>query len=234
MRHYTYLLVNFFTVIFCFAFSFHPRIQFNRLFIPFIQAAAVVAAGFIVWDVWFTHIGVWWFNDTYLVGIRLLNLPLEECLFFFCIPFSCLFTWFVLHNSFAAALSWRPLNQKWFSIGFSAFCMAVCLFNTGKIYPFVTFLVTALTLLYLQLVVKANWIGEVSSVYTILLIPFFIVNGILTGTGLEAPIVNYNNAHFWNIRVLTVPLEDAVYGYTLTLWNIFFLKKFSRNSIFTA
>ncbi|WP_435524247.1 lycopene cyclase domain-containing protein [Chryseobacterium indoltheticum] len=38
--------------------------------------------------------------------------------------------------------------------------------------------------------------------------------------------VNYNPDNFLGIRILTIPVEDAVYGYEMILWNIFLFKKF--------
>ena len=55
---------------------------------------------------------------------------------------------------------------------------------------------------------------------------FLMVNGVLTGTGLDSPIVNYNPDDFLGIRNLTIPIEDVVYGYEMILWNIFLFKKF--------
>ena len=61
---------------------------------------------------------------------------------------------------------------------------------------------------------------------------FFPVNGILTGTGLNSPIVNYNSKEILNIRMLTIPVEDMVYGYTQFMLIIFFFKLFkSRRNI---
>jgi len=57
---------------------------------------------------------------------------------------------------------------------------------------------------------------------------FLMVNGILTGTGLESPIVNYNPKNFMGCRILTIPIEDTFYGYELILWNIFFFQKFKK------
>ncbi|BAV07473.1 lycopene cyclase domain-containing protein [Filimonas lacunae] len=224
MAHYTYLLVNFLTVIFCFIFSFHPKIHFNHYFLPYIKSSIIVAIPFIIWDAWFTKAGVWWFNDRYLLGIRLLGLPIEEWLFFICIPFSCLFTWFVIQKHWRLPKYTARFQQYFTLIGIFA-CLVITASCTGKIYPFVTFLVAAASLFYLQFIARVSWIVEISCVYTLLLIPFFIVNGVLTGTGLEEPIVNYNPATFFNIRILTVPIEDAVYGYTLIIWNIYFFKR---------
>ena len=75
-------------------------------------------------------------------------------------------------------------------------------------------------MLILKFVIKVNWIGNLAVVYGILMLPFFIVNGVLTGTGLENPIVNYNPENFMGIRILTVPLEDAVYGYNMIALNL--------------
>lgn len=58
----------------------------------------------------------------------------------------------------------------------------------------------------------------------IILVPFFIVNGILTG-GLGKTVVSYNPLHNLNIRLYTIPLEDAVYGFVLCILNIFFIER---------
>ena len=52
------------------------------------------------------------------------------------------------------------------------------------------------------------------------LIPFFIVNGILTGTGINGEVVWYNNAENLGIRLGTIPVEDSLYSLSLMLMNI--------------
>ncbi|HTM98215.1 MAG TPA: lycopene cyclase domain-containing protein, partial [Pedobacter sp.] len=100
MREYTYCLILFFTVIICFIASFDRRLQFYSYFGAFLKAAIVVGIPFITWDIWFTAKGVWWFNLAYTVGIPIAGLPIEEYLFFLCIPFSCVFTYFCLDKFF--------------------------------------------------------------------------------------------------------------------------------------
>jgi len=226
MEAYTYLLINFFTIIICFIFSFHPKIKFNRHFGAFLKASSLVAVFFIVWDIWFTAHGVWWFNDRYLLGFRIGGLPIEEILFFICIPFSCVFTYYCLTRFYD--LEWSRRASSLFSIAFVLLCVVLAILSWGKIYPVVTFVLTAGTLLCLRGVAKVRWLGRASTLYGILLIGFFLVNGVLTGTGLEEAVVNYNPEHFWGIRILTVPVEDAVYGYSLFLWNIYFFTLFKK------
>ncbi|MFD2905703.1 lycopene cyclase domain-containing protein [Sphingobacterium anhuiense] len=55
-----------------------------------------------------------------------------------------------------------------------------------------------------------------------------MVNGVLIGNGLESPIVNYNMDQILNIRILTILVEDAVYGYTQFMLNIYFFKQFQK------
>lgn len=215
---YTYLLINFFTIIICFIFSFHHKIKFNLYFKPFIISALIVAIPFILGDAIFTKMGVWWFNYDYVLGLKIYNLPLEEIIFFICIPFACIYTYYCLNKFFN--LSWKMKFENAFTLFCIACCIVVGALNTDHVYTWVTFFTCALLLVVLKYIIKVNWIGNLAVVYGILMLPFFMVNGVLTGTGLENPIVNYNPDNFMGLRILTVPLEDAVYGYNMIALNL--------------
>jgi len=97
---FTYLLVNFFSAIVPFIFSFHPRIKFNKYFPSFIKANVIAAIIFLVWDVIFTSKGIWSFNPDYVLGLNIFNLPLEE-IFIFYLYSVCLFVYVSLLNYFS-------------------------------------------------------------------------------------------------------------------------------------
>lgn len=229
MTQFTYLTVNFLAVIICFIFSFHPKIKFNHHFLSFFKASFIVLIPFIIWDAWFADIGVWWFNDDYLLGIRLLGLPLEEWLFFICIPFACVYTYFCLTKFFN--WKWKPKADFYLSASLAIIFLILAVLTYEMIYPFITFLVTAFTLIYLKFIAKVDWIGQATVIYILLLPGFFVVNGVLTGTGLESPIVNYTEGFYLGIRMGTIPVEDSIYGYALILWNLYFFKMFSKGKI---
>lgn len=94
-----------------------------------------------------------------------------------------------------------------------------------------TFLTTGLSLFILYFILKVRWIGKASFVYLLLMPGFLAVNGILTGTGLESPIVNYTPGKFLGIRILTIPIEDTVYGYEMILWNLYFFHRFKKQNM---
>ena len=94
MTRYTYLIIDFLTICVPFLFSFHPKILFIKSWKSFIPAMTISATVFLVWDEIFTVWGVWGFNPDYLIGISIGHLPLGEILFFVCIPYSCVFTYF--------------------------------------------------------------------------------------------------------------------------------------------
>lgn len=216
---YTYLLVNFFTVIVPFIFSFHPKLNFHRNFKPFFLANISVAVLFISWDFLFTKIGVWGFNPDYVSGIYFLNLPLEEVLFFTCIPFACVFTYHCLNLFFT--FQWSAKTENIFILCFSALLLLTGYIFHSKLYTSATFISLGIMLLILKYGFKITWLAKLVLIYPVLLIPFFIVNGILTGTGLQQPVVWYDNAENLGIRLLTIPVEDMFYGFELMLLNIF-------------
>ena len=64
-----------------------------------------------------------------------------------------------------------------------------------------------------------------------ILVPFFLVNSVLTGSFIPGEVVWYNPAHFMGFRIFTVPAEDAGYAFSLILGNLlmtdFLVKKFT-------
>jgi lycopene cyclase domain-containing protein len=107
---FLYIATDFFAVFLPLVFSFHSKIKFYRYWKSFIAGLSIVASLFILWDIVFTKWGVWGFNPMYVSGIYFANLPVEEVLFFFCIPFSCLFTFYNIEKSYPQL--WTGKIQK--------------------------------------------------------------------------------------------------------------------------
>ncbi|MGB7784948.1 MAG: lycopene cyclase domain-containing protein [Salinimicrobium sp.] len=219
---YTYLLVDFFTILIPFLFSFHPKLKFYKTWYAFFPAVIISGFIFVIWDMYFTGLGVWGFNERYLTGIEIGNLPLEEVLFFFCIPYACIFTFHCLD------LFLKGLKNAIFETSFTVI-LALLLFASGayffgRAYTASTFFSFGILLLLTRFVFKVNWLNRFFFIYGILLLPFFIVNGILTGTGIEEQVVWYNPSEFMGFRILTVPVEDIFYGAGLILLNLLIYK----------
>ncbi len=221
---FTYSLVNLGTILIPFVFSFHPKIKFHTYFFTFLKSASIPTLIFVIWDAIFTHMGVWGFNPTYIVNINIYNLPIEEILFFYCIPFSCLFTYFCLNKFYK--ITWLKNVEIWLVTVLALFLIILGFYHINSKYTFYSLVSTGILLLYLEFIAKVSWLPKILSIYPLLLIPFFIVNGILTGTGLESPVVWYNNAENLGIRMITIPFEDIFYGLELILLNIYFFERF--------
>lgn len=219
---YFYLWLDLLSFAVPFSFSFHPRASFAKKWKYVLPAIALSAALFIAWDALYTHLAVWGFNDRYLTGVGLFGLPIEEVLFFFCIPYACLFTYFSLNHLIEKDYLF-PHQEL-----ISSLIIVVLLVAGGyfmhQLYTGVTFLVTGLVLTFVWLKLRMRFLGRFYFAFAILLIPFLIINGILTGAFIEEPVVWYNNEENLGIRLGTIPVEDIVYALLLllipiTLWE---------------
>ena len=214
----TYLWIDLGAFLIPFLFSFHPRLRFDRTWHGLLPAIGCMMLLFILWDAWFTELGIWGFNSDHLVGYALFGLPLEEWLFFICIPYACLFTYHCFHilrvkdylGKNTAILTWLLI----------AGLLLVIIFFPGKAYTTSAFGGLALWLILLQLWLKPVWLGRAYFAYLILLLPFLIVNGILTGGFLEETVVWYNDRQNLGIRIGTIPVEDVFYGLFMFLMTV--------------
>lgn len=224
-----YLMINFCTIILPLMFSFHPKIKFYRNWKAFLIGSITVALFFIIWDIVFTSMGVWRFNGRYVMGLYVINLPVEEILFFICIPYSCVFTYYCLDKFYN--LDWPSLAETTFCLVLSLGLLITGFIFIDRLYTSVTLISTAITNLVLRFVLKVSWYGKAVATYTVLLAPFLFVNGLLTGSGLKEPVVQYNNHENLGIRIFTIPVEDVVYGFELFLLNILFYELLKRRSL---
>jgi len=216
-EHFYYLIIDIACLSFPFLFSFHPAIRFYKEWKPIFKALCITAFLFIVWDEWFTIMDVWSFNPKYITGLYLGHLPIEEILFFLFIPYCLMFMYHCsvrYFNSFTeSGKTIRYLNTLatviMLLIGFN---------NIHKWYTGFTFIITGILLIILSFIPygkRINW-KRFWIIYAFGLIPFFIVNGLLT----SIPIVVYNNQENLFIRLTTIPIEDTIYNLLLFLCNV--------------
>lgn len=191
-----------------------------------LPAITITSAFFILWDALFIHWHVWGFNEPYLIGIYVLNLPLEEALFFIAIPYACLFLYETLNLCLTQDLL-APYQRAitLFLIGCSAI---LGLSNLGKVYTATAFLLTACLLSLHLFYLKTTYLGRFYRTYLVVLGPFFVVNGILTGACLTQPVVWYNDYENLGIRLFTIPVEDVFYGLLLILMNLTLYEAFKK------
>lgn len=213
-----YLWVNFFSLVPTLLFSFHPKIKFYRNWKFALPAIVITMLVFVVWDMYYTKIGVWGFNPKYITGYFFGNLPIEELLFFICIPYACMYTYHCF-KLFVRKDYFKPI-EKLITIFISVFLVLLSLKYPSNYYTTVVFILLSIVLILLQFIVKANWLSKFYFTYTLLLIPFLIVNGILTGTGLDEPVVWYNENEIIGLRILTIPIEDIFYGMLMLISSV--------------
>lgn len=217
MQKYLYLALDLGSLFVPFLFSFYPKKHFASTWRAWVPALVIPASLFILWDEWFTVMRVWGFNETYLTGIVIGHLPLEEVLFFLCIPYACLFTYVAVnHLKKEDPLPNRGQRVTWVLV---VGLLAIAIRNYDRWYTCVTFISLAALLLVLD-GLKAPYLGRFYFSYLFILVPFFLVNGILTGTWIEHPVVWYNGDEIIGIRIGTIPFEDTFYGMLLILMNV--------------
>lgn len=222
---YTYLLINLLTVFFPVVLSFDKRVHFYKSWKFIWPGMAITGLFFLFWDVLFTMKGVWLFNSSYILGISFFGLPLEEMLFFLTVPFACIFIYACLNYY----IKWQ-INIRLTGI-ISNLLMVLCtlplFFYYNKVYTAITFGLLLVLIVLLEYVIKVNWLNRFYMAYLVALIPFYIVNGLLTAI----PVVIYNNSQNMGKRVGTIPVEDHFYLMALLLMNIGFFEYFKARSI---
>lgn len=215
---YLYLTIDLLTIFIPFLASFYSKAPFYKKWKFLWVAILVPAIIFLLWDEIFTRANVWGFNSKYVTGFYIGTLPIEEILFFICIPYACVFTYFALNHLIERDYLFP--HHELISSALIILLLVAGVYHVEKWYTGITFVSLALLLAYQMLKMRVRYMGRFYFAYFLILIPFFIVNGILTGSFLGEEVVWYNNQHTLGIRLGTIPLEDVFYAMMLILLNV--------------
>jgi len=91
-----YLMVLLLAGVFPLLLSFYPRLHFYKHKRALFLSIGLIVVIFGSWDIFATFRGHWYFNPQGVGKLWIVNLPLEEWLFFIVIPFCCIFSWEVV------------------------------------------------------------------------------------------------------------------------------------------
>lgn len=198
-----------------FLLSFDKKVHFYTYWKALFPAILVVGFLFLVWDEYFTQNEIWGFNPNYLAKIYLGSLPIEEVCFFLVVPYACVFIYEVL-KAYFPTIQTQKIGHI-FAFGFTLAGFSFALMNMENWYTASAGIISAMLTIGFYFVNKVKWYGNFVFTFLVALLPFLIVNGILTGAVTDEPIVWYSENHIMGPRIVTIPVEDLFYNYAMLL-----------------
>ncbi len=228
--HYLYLLLDFGVIIFPFLLSFDKKVHYVSQWKYALVALVAIGIPFLIHDYGFTAMGFWGFNETYLTGPHLFNLPIEEVLFFVVVPFACTFIYACVRAYFPK-VNFERFNHVVYAV-MTIYGLTVLILGWGNWYSTMVALVALPMILGFWYRYRAFNFLPISFVLSV--IPFFLMNSALTGSFTPDPIVWYNNAENLGFRWGTIPVEDILYSFILVAGNIWVFKTLLERSASAA
>ena len=223
--NWLYLSLDLTTLFFPLALSFDKNVRYYKAWKNSILAAVIISVPFLIWDYLFTHHGFWGFNPDYITGINVFHLPIEEILFFIVVPFACTFIYEVSKYLFRG-YSQNILNKLIYFL-IPLYGVVLVAIDANGYYTLAVLLSSGVVLVLMILNTELKYL---SLAFLLSLIPFLMVNGVLTGTFIDNPVVWYSEAQKVQVRILTIPMEDILYSFTLVVSNMILFEKLQQKS----
>jgi len=180
----------------------------------------VVAPLYITWDFLATLKDSWSFNPEWILGIRTVDLPVEEVFFFVVTPFATLLIYDFVRTKIAdREVSW--ITRK-LMILIALFLLAIDVFLTEYSYTLIVLIYLSSSILLVEFLDPKMFR---STNYWIFLgltyIPFFVFDYFLT----SLPVVVYGPHSILGVRIFTIPIEDAIYSFSMMNFYTVFYRK---------
>jgi lycopene cyclase domain-containing protein len=190
----------------------------------------IAAIPFLIWDFVVTN-RHWFFTEKYTLGIRIFSLPIEEIMFFFTVPFACLFTWQMV-KKFSKSSKFTETNKSKNLIVTLVLILILAGSFISMIYKKEY---TAISLLFISasILIDNKFGANIFTTKTFWIyfgfVSFFtlIFNGFLTWR----PIVTYDDIYQLRFRIFTIPIEDFLFGYALMIFTTTIFEKQIRKEL---
>jgi lycopene cyclase domain-containing protein len=194
------------------ALSFDKKVYYFRRWAAVLTSAAAVGIPYLVWDFFATARGDWGFSEKYAGVFRVAGLPVGEILFFFAVPFSCIFL-FEVAGAYIPDKRSRVYRLPVWAASVAAGAAAM-IFRENA-YTTRVFVSVAIFLF------AASWTDLLGRLQFwihmgISMVAFFGVNTVLTAV----PVVVYGPGAVIGVRIITIPLEDFFYNFSLLGFNV--------------
>lgn len=174
-----------------------------------VQVFIFVSIPFILLDS-ISHGRGWWaYNPDFTMSGRLLGLPVEEIMFFFVVPFACLY----LYSTAARVVRDEKISRLWlWRAILGLFLTAGLVLIT--IEPKERTIVDVALFSVVAIIAMIHPPGRVGALWLLAVVGLFlIVNTVLTAM----PIVSYEATYGSQYRLGTIPFEDTLYNFSLLL-----------------
>ena len=211
-HNYFYFLLLALSISFPLLRSFEDKLSYYKKWSALFQAIFIMMLVHIPIDIAFTKLQIWSFNNDYVSGLYLVKLPIEEWLFFIVIPFCCVFIYESINYFFTIQKASRLNYITSVLIGIILIVLSLVYYN--KTYTSTYFSLSGIILVLIYLY-KPLWWKKFQIMFLFSLIPFFIVNGFLTGSFTENAVVLYDDQQNLGIRILNIPMEDIFYCFNI-------------------
>ena len=115
-----------------------------------------------------------------------------------------------------------------FKVNFPCVYILDRILYNSNFYTLVCFVSCAFLLILETYFIKIINYKYFYTTFILIMIPFVIVNGALTGM-FDQMVVWYNSDHIIGLRLITIPIEDSIYALQLILFNLITYKFFVKN-----
>lgn len=177
------------------------------------RAISFTAIFFLIKDFFSTNF-LWYFNEKYIIGLRVLNLPVEEILFFITVPYSTLFV-YQLINLKIKEKPFKLIKMIFFVL--SIFLLIFSLWFLENKWYYTAYISAFVSFTYFLIFRK------IGRRYFVFIIFIFFLTLIFNYYLTARPVVIYNPEFQSGLKIFTIPIEDFLYSFSLFNLLLFFL-----------
>ncbi|BCU67914.1 hypothetical protein HS7_13510 [Sulfolobales archaeon HS-7] len=182
-------------------------LKVKRNYKALLYSIGIVSPLYIAWDVVATANDSWSFNPHWILGLYLYDLPVEEVLFFVVTPFATLMIYDFLKGD--RFVNFRGDKVYYLSGGLIALGIALLFLYS---YTSIVLIFAGASLLTAEILAPEILTSVRYWEFVILTyIPFFVFDYFLT----SLPVVIYGPHSILGVRIGTIPIEDAIYSFSM-------------------